>query len=177
MKRSFVLPLWLVVLTASGMPSTAVAYCVGYDKSAPNYDPRYYSVGQELRRSQFVVRAKVVSETWIGEDGKEKTLQPPFQNGAKRPWGFDPYMGVFYTLQIESTFKGKPPPQLRVFSENSTARFTLAKGQDILAFIGTEAFDKPVGNQLTLDTCGNSRAFSKVRAIMPALRRAAAAPR
>ena len=172
MNRPLLCLLLPVALSVGSIPSTAFAYCLGYDKSAPNYDPRYYSVGHERKRSRYVVRAKVMSETWIGEDGKEKALDPPFQKGANRPWGFDPCMGVFYTLRIVSTFKGKPPLQLRVFSENSTARFTLGRGQEILAFVSTGAFDKPIGEQFTLDTCGNSRAFSKARTMMPALRRA-----
>ena len=159
MRRPFLYLFGPLALSVGSLPSAAFAYCIGYDRSGPNYDPRYYSVGHELQRSRFVVRAKVTSETWIGEDGKEKALEPPFQMGASRPWGFDPYMGAFYTLRIESMFKGKPPRQLRVFSENSTARFTLGKGQEILAFVSVEVFDKPIGEQFTLDTCGNSRSF------------------
>lgn len=148
--------LWLAV-----EPVSACAYCVGWDQSLPNRDTKYYSVVREFSRSQYVVRAKVIRETWIGEDGNVKSLQPPFQNGAARPWGFDPYLGAFYDLQIETTYKGKPPAILRVFSENSTARFWLKNGQEILAFASSEMFDKPIGKQSTLDTCGNSSLFPK----------------
>jgi hypothetical protein len=165
---SLVIGLPLVVL-----PSSAEAYCVGWDKTLPNYDPHYYSVAHEFRRSQFVVKAKVLGETWIGEDGKAKPLRPPFQNGSPRPWGFDPYAGAFYDLQVKTAFKGRPPLKLRVFSENSTARFWLVKGQEILAFVSPETFDKPIGRQLTLDTCGNFGLFSKAKNIMPTVLKAA----
>lgn len=85
-----------VVLAAH--PSQAFAYCIGWDKSLPHYDPHYYSVSHEFRRSRWVFKAKVLKETWVDEDGKEKPLQPPFQNGSPRPWGFDPYAGAYYDL-------------------------------------------------------------------------------
>jgi hypothetical protein len=63
----------------------AGAYCLGNDKSLPSYDPKYYSVSREFRRSKYVVKARVLREIWLGYDGKEKPLQPPFQKGAPRP--------------------------------------------------------------------------------------------
>lgn len=156
--------LWLATV-----PVDAFAYCVGWDRTLPNYDPRYYSVAHEFRRSQYVVRAKVIRETWIGEDGKAKALRPPFQNRGPRPWGFDPYVGAFYDLQVKLAYKGKPPAILRVFSENTTARFWLTKGQEVLGFVSPEMFDKPIGKQLTLDTCGNFSVFPKANRILPAV--------
>lgn len=161
------------VLALGAMSSGALAYCVGWDKTLPNYDPHYYSVSHEFRRSKWVVKAKVLKETWIGEDGKEKALQPPFQNGFPRPWGFDPYAGAFYDLQVDRVFKGDPPLIFRVFSENATNRFWLDAGQEILAFVSTEVFEAPIGRQFTLDTCGNFRSFPKANAIMAAVLKAA----
>jgi len=86
------------------IPSGALAYCVGWDKTLSNYGPHYYSVAHEYRRAEWVIKAKVLKETWVGEDGKEKSLTPPFQNGSPRPWGFDPYAGAFYDLQVERLF-------------------------------------------------------------------------
>lgn len=166
--------LWLLAgLMLGALPSSALAYCVGWDQTLPKYDPLYYSVEHEFGRSQYVVKAKVLRETWIGENGKVKPLQPPFQNGASRPWGFDSYAGAFYDLQVETVFKGRPPLKLRVFSENSTARFWLDKGREILAFVSSEMFDKPIGKQFTLDTCGNVSLFPKAKGIMPAVLKAA----
>lgn len=160
-------------LALGAFPSDGHAYCVGWDKTLPNYDPQYYSVSHELRRSEWVVKAKVIKETWIGDDGKEKPLQPPFQNGAPRPWGFDPYAGAFYDLQVEQAFKGTPPPTIRVFSENATNRFWLKEGQEILAFVSEEAFEEPIGKQFTLDTCGNFRTYPKAKEIVAAVLKAA----
>lgn len=166
-----------VIAAVGSMPSAALAYCVGWDKTRPSYDPHYYSVNHEFRRSKWVVEAKVLKETWIGEDGKEKALQPPFQNGSLRPWGFDPYAGAFYDLRVERAFKGNPPLTFRVFSENATDRYWLNKNQKILAFVSTEVFEAPIGKQLTLDTCGNFRSFPKAKVIMVAVLKAAKAPK
>src|SRR4051812_4380573 len=106
---------WAVALAT---PGAARAYCVGWDKTLPNYDAHYYSVPHEFRRAKYVVKAKVVGETWVGEDGNAKSLQPPFQNNGPMPWGFDPYSGAYYRLRVEGTFKGKPPSYLTIFSEN-----------------------------------------------------------
>ena len=76
-------------------------------------------------------------------------------NGAPRPLGFDPYLGAYYEVQIREAFKGAPPSLLRVFSENTTARFWLKAGSTYLLFIDEGTFDM-IGNQLTLDSCGNS---------------------
>src|SRR6202007_3345568 len=85
-------------------PTDALAYCIGSDRAQPHFDPAYYTIGHEMGRSRFVVRARVIHEVWIGEDGKEKALTPPFQDGASRPWGFDPYLGAFYDLQVKTAY-------------------------------------------------------------------------
>ena len=158
---------WLgAILGMTSVPGGLHAYCIGNDKSWPGYSPDYYSVAREYRRSDFVVQAHVLNEIWIGEDGKPKPLRPPFQNGARRPWGFDPYLGAFYTVRIDKVFRGKPPATLRLFSENSTARFLLTPGSDIVAFVSPEKFDAPIGRQWTLDTCGNLALLSGGRAVI-----------
>jgi len=124
-----------VVLGLGPIPLKASAYCIGSDKSMPDYDPEYYSVSHEFKRSQYVVEARVVREIWLGEDGKPKPLKPPFQDGQPRPWGFDPYTGAYYQIEILQAFKGHPPSQLQLFSENTTARFWLDVGQLYVLFI------------------------------------------
>ena len=175
--------IWLLcVVTFGALPSTARAYCVGWDKSLPNYDPRYYSVSHEFGRSKYVLEARVVRETWLGEDGKEKPLQPPFQNGGPRPWGFDPYIGAYYDVQVLRVFKGRPPGMLRLFSENSTARFWLAVGSTHVLFVSEGEFDKPggrslpVGRSLTIDTCGASQPLDKAGALLSKLKSLASSP-
>ncbi len=156
-------------------PAIARAYCIGWDKSLPNYDAHYYSVSHEFRRSEYVVEVQVLRETWLGEDGKPKPLQPPFQNGAKKPWGFDPYMGAYYDVRVLKSFKGEAPLTLRLFSENSTARFWFNVGSKHVLFVSKETFDPPIGERLTVDTCGNSQSLSKASRLLGELRQLASA--
>jgi len=166
------------VLAAASLlwgPATARAYCIGWDKSLPNYDPLYYSVAHEFRRSEYVVEVKVLRETWLDEDGKPKPLEPPFQNGAKKPWGFDPYLGAYYDLRVLKSFKGDAPATLRVFSENTTARFWFDVGSKHVLFVSKETFNPPIGGSLTVDTCGNSQPLSKSAGLLATLRHIALA--
>lgn len=165
---SSLISLFLITLTALGS-NTANAYCVGWDKSLPNYDPKYYSVSHEFKRAKYVIEAKAIRETWLGEDGKPKSLQPPFQFGEPRPWGFDPYMGAYYDVEVFHDFKGHPSRHLRLFSENSTARFWLNIGKEYVLFVTTNTFDLPVGQQLTIDTCGNSKSLQQARNVLQAV--------
>ena len=136
-------------------PTEAHAYCVGDDQTHPAVH-YYYSVPKEFGRAKFVIEGVVTNERWIGDNGKPKRLSPPFSSN-NRPWGLAArYMGAWYDVQVTRTFKGKPPLRLRLFSENSTARFWLNKGQRYLLFVTEEAFDPPIGHALTADTCGNS---------------------
>ncbi len=151
------------------MPVIALAYCPGSDSSLPGYDPDYYSVSKELARSQYVVVGRVVSETWLGDDGKPKPLQPPFQSGSPRPWGFDPYAGAVYEIKVLRVIKGRPGPKVALFSENSTARFWLEIGGEYLLFISEETFDDPIGRRLTIDTCGNSATVAAAKEVLKLL--------
>ena len=75
-------------------------------------------------------------------------------------------MGVFYTVRVDKALKGKPPPTIRLFSENSTARFWLKPGTTIVAFVSKSRFDAPIGTQWTLDTCGNYALLPKGQALI-----------
>jgi hypothetical protein len=158
-------------------PTAAYAYCPGADNTQPEYDPRYYSVSREFQRSLYVVRVKVVGETWLGENGKPKPLKPPFQFNGSRPWGFDPYIGAFYDLEVQTAYKGSPSHRIRVFSENSTARFWFDADSEHLLFVSKSRFDSPVGSRLTIDTCGNSAAFPKARSLASVVLKLAKKPR
>ncbi len=149
------------VVAISSAAGSAQAFCVGWDKTLPDYDPAYYSVSHEFRRSKYVVEAQVLRETWLGEDGKPRALQPPFQNGASRPWGFDPYLGAYYDVQVIKAYKPRGPAVLRLFSDNSTARFWLKPGGRYVLFVSEDTFDAPVGKSLTVDHCGNSAPLSR----------------
>jgi len=173
-KHRDLVALVLAAVALVSVPAAAGANCLGWDKSLPNYDPHYYSVSHEFRRSRYVIEGQVVRETWLGEDGKEKPLQPPFQNGSRKPWGFDPYMGAYYDVRVLTIFKGDPPRTLRLFSENSTARFWFDVGSRQVLFVTEDAFDKPIGRSLTMDICGNSAPASKAGELLPKLRDLAA---
>ena len=155
-----------MLLIALLMYGLGPAYCVGSDASVPGYDRDYYSVSKELARSRYVVVGRVVSETWLGEDGKPKALEPPFQDGRPRPWGFDPYAGAVYGIKVLRVIKGRPSRQLTLFSENSTARFWLDVGDDYVFFISEESFEAPIGRRLTIDTCGNSARMANAKEVL-----------
>jgi len=135
----------------------------------PGYDPKYYSVSNEFRRSKYVVTARVLREKWLGYDGKETPLQPPFHSGGARPLGLDPYAGAYYDVKVLRVFKGNPKPELRLFSENSTGRFPLDVGYEYLLFISEDSFDPPIGAQLDIDNCGNSAPVENAHATIHTL--------
>lgn len=165
MRREIVLALLISGSAFSG----ANAYCVGWDTSRPNYDPRYYSVSREFKRAKYIVDVRTVREVWLGEDGKPKPLKPPFQFGYPRPWGFDPYYGVIYTVEVVSAYKGDPPDWLRIFSENTNGRFWQKVGKRYILFLTERNFDNSgygqprLGSQLTVDNCGNSAWLPEAR--------------
>jgi hypothetical protein len=168
MKIEIVRSILLFLIVSIGwLPTKASAFCIGWDKSLPNYDPEYYSVSHEFQRAKYVLKARVTRETWLGEDGLEKPLEPSLQNGRSKPGGFDSYIGAYYGIEISRAFKGKPPVDLILFSENSTARFWLDIGQEYLFFVTEDDFGQPIGSKLTIDTCGNSAVVEKAE---PALK-------
>jgi hypothetical protein len=150
-------------------PGFAKAYCPGSDSTEQDYDPVYYSVSNEMARAYYVVVGRVISEIWLGEDGKPKPLQPPFQEGRPRPWGFDPYSGAMYKIKVLRNPKGKPNLYVSLFSENSTSRFWLDVGSEYVFFVSEETFEDPVGRKLTIDTCGNSVLVNKADAVLKSI--------
>ena len=161
----------MVVAYFAILSGKANAYCIGNDKELPGYDPEYYSVSHEFSRSKYVVRATALRAIWLGYDGKEKPLQPPFHSRTAKPMGLDPYVGAYYDVKVLQVFKGNPKPELRLFSENSTGRFSLNVGSDYILFISEDTFDRPIGVQLTVDNCGNSAAISNARTTLHSLQR------
>lgn len=140
------------VALAVAAPVPALAFCL---TSLPETPRDYYSVAKEFDRSTYVATVHVTKEVWIGEDGKPTKLHPPFLNGGSQPLGFDPYQGAFYEVDVLKAYKGAPNPKLRLFSENTTARFPMGVGDDYLVFLFPEQTDG-LGSQLGLDNCGNS---------------------
>jgi len=150
-------------------PMFALAYCAGWDKQLPNYDPQYYSVSHEFARTKLVITGKVTGEKWLGEDGKEKPLQPPFQSNGQRPSGFDPYVGVEYAIEVQKVFKGPPSKRLALFSENSSGRYLMETGKTYVLFVSTQDFGEEIGVRLNVDNCGNSRPLEKAEDVLKQL--------
>jgi hypothetical protein len=133
--------------------SEAAANCSGSDQESSS--PNYYSVANEFARSQYVVVGRLTGVTWLREDGRPTTLRAPFRNGGDAPTGFDPYLGAYYDVAVSRVFKGRPGVRLRLFSENTTARFSLEPSHQYLLFVSADTFEI-IGAQPTIDTCGNS---------------------
>ena len=146
----------IVSAFAAFYSAPASAYCSGRDPTWPGYSADFYTVKSEFKSAKYVAMVKVEREIWLGDDGRPKPLRPPFQSGTSRPWGMDPYVGAFYAVSLIKAYKGRPAQHMRLYSENTTARFWLEPGREYLVFLSKEKFDAPVGWALTIDSCGNS---------------------
>jgi hypothetical protein len=58
------------------------------------------------------------------------------------------------------------PATLRLFSEDSTGRFWFDVGSKHVLFVSEETFDPSIGQNLTVDTCGNSQPLSKAAGLL-----------
>ena len=72
--------------------------------------------------------------------------------------------GTAYTVRVNETLKGKAPAQLRLFSENSGARFPMRVGTKYLLFI--DHLERSV-----IDNCGNSGTVASRRQALATVRR------
>ncbi len=158
----FVLGVLACLSTVAATPSAA--FCRGWEPSLPGHGLRYYTPSNEFRRSRYVVTAALVDTMWVGTDRQGRRIE------GKDPKAFDALDGWFYTLRIKRTLKGRPPATIRLFSENTTARFEFAPRRTYLVFVDRQMFDKPYGWQLTIDSCGNTAAFPKVATALRRLR-------
>jgi hypothetical protein len=154
---------------------SASAFCIGYDPDM-HLPKDYYSVRKEFVRSAFVAIVEVRSEQWLDEKGWPVVPKPPFQNGSRIPWGFDPYAGANYRVRFIKQFKGRPRGQLTIFSENTDARTPLEKGRRYLLFVNKQREDlrdmqEPnFGWRYTVDNCGNSSWLPAARGLLAELK-------
>ena len=122
--------------------STAHATCweSGAGPTAVYRDP---TVPAELKSATFVVIGRVLSERHIPDDDD--------------PGG---YAWTVYEVRVLETFKGRPPRVLRLLSENTTARFTMAKGETSVLFVSRSSTVEMAGHERLpmnyVDNCGNS---------------------
>lgn len=133
-----------------------------------------YSVRGEFKRSDIVATVVVRDVVWLDEARKPVKLKPPLSLGHI-PGGLDPYVGAYYSVTLTRIYKGNPPRQFRVFSENTSARTPLKIGIPLLLFLSrTRASDTYArAGDLIVDACGNSAVESKVPERMRLLRRLA----
>lgn len=73
--------------------------------------------------------------------------------------------GTFYTIHVDSVYRGNATRSLNVYSENSTARFPMEEHKTYLLFL-TKNPDKT----WVVDNCGNSGAASLSSPVMDQLR-------
>jgi len=113
---------------------------------APAVCPRVKTtVRDEYRGSDVVVVGTVVRATAV-------PLSRDFQEGTA------------YLVRVNETLKGKAPAQLRLFSENSGARFPMRVGRRYLLFI--DHLERSV-----IDNCGNSGTLATRRQALATVRR------
>ena len=103
------------------------------------------TVRDEYRASDVVVVGTVVRATAV-------PLSRDFQEGTA------------YLVRVNEQLKGKAPAQLRLFSENSGARFPMRVGTKYLLFI--DHLERSV-----IDNCGNSGTLAKRRQALATVRR------
>jgi hypothetical protein len=128
------------------MPIFAVLLLALTLESPPAVCPRgKVTVRDEYRGSDVVVVGTVVRATPV-------PLSRDFQEGTA------------YVVRVNETLKGKAPAQLRLFSENSGARFPMRVGTKYLLFI--DHLERSV-----IDNCGNSGTVTTHRKALATARR------
>ena len=128
------------------MPTLAALVFALTLHDAPAVCPRVkVTPRDEYRASDVVVVGTVVRATPV-------PLSRDFQEGTA------------YLVRVNESLKGKAPAQLRLFSENSGARFPMRVGTKYLLFI--DHLERSV-----IDNCGNSGTLAKRRQALAAVRR------
>lgn len=125
----------IFVVTSPVWTHTASAVCLN----------GYPTVEQELRESVLVFVGRVASE--------EST-----------PESKDFFEGTTYTVLVEEVLNGLPSKMVRLFSENSSGRFSMSVGSSYLIF----AYEGL--GRLMVNNCGNSGDSSKKAGVISNLR-------
>lgn len=109
---------------------------------------RYPTVAEEFAAAEYVFVAEVTA-------GR-------MDRTPADPEGFD---GVEYTVQPLKVFKGEPPSDLLLYSENSTGRFPMAVTGWYLVFVGPPygvGFAEPPRIERAVSNCGHSLVLNSV---------------
>lgn len=125
------------ILALCGMSSQARAAC-----------ERFPTVQEEFAGSDFVYIARVTSARmdW-------STVEP------------DEFNGVEYLVQPLKVFKGEPPAELLLYSENSSGRFPMMVTGWYMLFVGPAyemGFDEETRRERAISYCGHSFALNAV---------------
>ena len=137
-----------LVLTSASlllMMGVARAVCLeGNVSVAPGNVP----VGREYQQSQYVLIATVKSESAVPEGRVPGDLE-----------------GTDYHVAPTVVFKGAPPSDLALFSENSSGRFPMEIGSQYLLFV------LRAGSNYAVDNCGNSGLLASTAGLIDLVRR------
>jgi hypothetical protein len=120
------------------------------------------TVAQEYADAHWVVRARLVS---VSNHYPDETVNDP----TDEPW-------VLYTITVEETFKGRPSPELKLYSERNSGGFYLERpstgahpGDEFLLFLNPidqveRRPDAAAGSTMVNYSCGQSKPWGEVTA-------------
>jgi hypothetical protein len=124
----------------------AVVACLFSASAAAAACDRYPTVAEEYAAADYVFVAQVTSGRMV--------------RTPDDPEGFD---AVEYTVQSLKTFKGEPPEELLLYSENSSGRFPMDVTGWYLVFVGPAygfGFTEPYRIERAISNCGHSLALN-----------------
>ncbi len=127
-KRGRSVSAWAGALLAIALSSNVRAVCLD-DQGMSGY---HIPEAKELRDAHAIVIGAVVAE---------RSAPPPSQ---------DEYGGTEYRLRIQETLKGPKYKEIALFSENSSGRFPMVKGEKYLVYVSKER------KYFWVSNCGNS---------------------
>lgn len=105
------------------------------------------SVAEEYRTSRYVVIGQKISNRPIGPSADGYFLR-----------------GNRSTVRIGQIFKGNPPHNLSIFSEDSSGRFPMSDGESYLLFVYQDH------DRFLIDNCGNSAPLDQAARLIPMLK-------
>lgn len=105
--------------------------------------------GREVLAFCFAPQLRVSDEYFISDLVLTGTVTA--SRNIVDPTDPESWTGTFYTVQVNTVYRGNAPKSLEVYSENSTARFPMEEHKLYVLFINKDP-DKNWG----VDNCGNS---------------------
>jgi hypothetical protein len=121
------------------------------------------TIGRDACAFCFAPQLRVSDEYFISDLVLTGTITA--SRNIVDPTDPDGMTGTFYTVQMDKVYRGKAPKSLRVYSENSTARFPMETHKPYLLFL-----TKDSDRHWVVDNCGNSGQVSLSSAAMKQLK-------